>query len=59
MELGLSSWFFLLFYLDFPLDDCFWFWMLVWISGFLVFIWILDVDFGLDFDWIFILVFWL
>ena len=63
LELGLSSWFFLLFDLDFPLDDCFRFWMLVWISGFLVldldfgfgfWIWILDLDFGLDFDWIFI-----
>ena len=41
LELGLSSWFSLLFDLDFPLDDCFWFWMLVWISGFLVCIWIL------------------
>ena len=41
LELGLSSWFFLLFYLDFPLDNCFWFWILVWISGFLV----LDLNF--------------
>ena len=43
LELGLSSWFFLLFDLDFPLDDCFRFWMLVWISGFLVefFLWCL------------------
>ena len=65
LELGLSSWFFFLFDLDFPLDDCFRFWMLVWISGFLVldlnfgfgfWIWISDLDFGfgLDFDWIFI-----
>jgi len=55
LELGLSSWFFLLFDLDFPLDDCFWFWMLV---GFLVFwfgfefwiwIWILDLDFEFEF----------
>ena len=53
LELGLSSWFFLLFDLDFPLDDRFRFWMLGWISGFLVLIWILDVDFGLDFYLIF------
>ena len=59
----MSSWFFLLFDLDFPLDDRFRFWMLGWISGFLVldsdfgfgfWIWILDLDVELDFDWIFI-----
>ena len=62
LELGLSSWFSLLFDLDFPLDICFRFWMLVWISVFMVldldfgfgfWIWILDLDFGFGFSiWI-------
>ena len=50
LELGLSSWFFSPFDLDFPLDDYFQLWMLIWISSFLV----LDLDFEFGF-WIWIL----